>query len=292
MNRKKSRKSGRGVKWSLIFAVAVGIYMIGENIYSGMSASKADAAEKTDVKAGEGDVPTGARHYEGLDRVVMPKETASQEKDYEGFRVSFNRDNHTPNWVAWELLGTETEGEKGRTNQFWQDSEIEGCPTTDDYKRSGYDRGHLCPAADQKWSVRAMEDCFVMANMCPQDHSLNSGAWNTLENKERSWAMRDSAIMIVAGPIYEGADRIRIGQTGVRVPGAFFKVIVAPYLDEPRGIAFVYPNMSSPGNMENYMLSIDEVEQLTGYDFFAALPDEIENKIEASSSFKEWNRRK
>lgn len=223
--------------------------------------------------------------------VRIPDSIRSQQKDYEGFRVSFNYDNHTPNWVAWELLARETDGSNSRYNKFWMDEEVEGCPQTSDYTRSGFDRGHMCPAADQKWSDKAMVDCFSLANIVPQDNALNTGAWKTLENKERQWAQRDSAIVIVAGPIYTGRDRQRIGAAGVRVPGAFFKVMIAPYLPEPRGIAFVYPNMTSPGNMENYVMTIRDVEKLTGYDFFHNLPDDIEDKVETVASFKDWNKR-
>ena len=228
-------------------------------------------------------------HFPGLETVIIKKDTPEQIKEYTGFTVSFNKDNHTPNYVAWELLGSEIAYDVERTNNFWQDTEIEGCPQYKDYSRSGYDRGHLCPAADQKWSEEAMNDCFVMANMCPQDHNLNAGAWNTLENKERQWAKRDSAIVIVAGPIYEESDKKRIGNIGVRVPSAFFKAFLAPYLKEPRAIAFVYPNMSSPGNMQDYAMSIDDLEEITGYDLFPALPDDLENKVEAKFSFIEWN---
>lgn len=230
------------------------------------------------------------RQYQGLDHVVMPAAVESQEYDYKGFKVSFNSHNRTPNWVAWELLGVETEGEASRHNKFWQDVNVEGCPTTGDYRNSGYDRGHMCPAAEQKWSEEAMNDCFVMANMCPQDHALNSGAWNTLENRERNWARRDSAIVIVAGPIYENGDTKTIGN-GVLVPSAFFKVLLAPYVEQPRAIGFVFPNMSAPGNMQNYVMTIDDIEKLTGYDFFSALPDDIENEVESKASFREWNKR-
>ena len=232
------------------------------------------------------------RHYPGLENVVIKKGTPEQIKEYTGFTVSFNKDNHTPNYVAWELLGNEIAYDIERSNKFWQDNEIEGCPTTKDYTNSGYDRGHLCPAADQKWSREAMTDCFVMANICPQDHDLNAGAWNTLENKERQWAQRDSAIMIIAGPIYDDNDTKRIGNAGVRVPSAFFKAFLAPYIDQPRAIAFVYPNMSSPGNMQDYAMSIDDLEEYLGYDLFSALPDDIENLVEAKYSFTEWNRSK
>ena len=230
----------------------------------------------------------GCDHAELL-RVETPSSLSSQEKDYRGFRLSFNADNHTPNWVAWELLRSETYGDVARNNNFWQDEDMKGCPVTDDYKHSGYDRGHMCPAADQKWDPQAMEDCFALTNMAPQAHTLNDGAWKTLENKERNWADRDSAIVIVAGPIYQEGDRERIGKIGVRVPGAFFKVIIAPYLDSPRGIAFVYPNTTAPGNMQNYVMTIREVERLTGLDFFSALPDDVEEMIETKASFRDWN---
>jgi endonuclease G len=231
----------------------------------------------------------GVTHYPGLETVSLPDGLAAQMKEYIGFTISFNKDNGTPNYVAWELLGEETSGEQSRSNKFWTDSEIDGCPTTKDYSNSGYDRGHMCPAADQKWSREAMEDCFVMANICPQLHALNAGAWATLENKERQWAQRDSAIMIIAGPIYDKTDTKRIGEAGVRVPGAFFKVLAAPYADRPRGIAFVYPNMTAPGNMQDYAMSIDDLEKITGYDFFQSLPDDVEESVERSFSFKDWN---
>ncbi len=222
--------------------------------------------------------------------VKLPAGTPSQVMDYTGFRLSFNKDNRTPNWVAWSLEDHETSGAQKRGNLFWGDERVEGTPLPDDYKRSGYDRGHLCPAADQKWSQDAMHDCFVMTNMAPQARALNSGAWNTLEDMSRRWARRDGRLVIVAGPLYDKGDRERIG-SGVRVPGAFYKAILAPDAKPARAIAFVYPNMSAPGNMQNYSMSIDELEALTGYDFFSALPDDIENAVESSASFREWNKR-
>lgn len=245
----------------------------------------ASAAETSgEKKAADG------QRISGIEVADMPHDVPSLLKSYTGFTLSFNPENCTPNWVGWELLASEARGETGRSNKFWTDESLRNCPYTEDYRHSGYDRGHMCPAADQKWSERAMIDCFVMSNICPQDHSLNSGAWQTLEKKERKWAERDGAIVIVAGPVYEKTDTKRIGESGVRVPSAFFKVICAPYIKEPRAIGFVYPNMSSPGNMEQYVMTVDDVEKLTGFDFFSALPDEIENEIEKNTSFREWNR--
>lgn len=287
----------------IIFAVAAAAIIIAVGMNKRESAASAARAGNgaevadtvRDVATSRDSAPAPAdgkamAHYPDLD-LAKGHQANSIRKDYEGFRLAFNPSNKTPDWVAWELLGRETDGTTVRSDKFWQDADLEGCPTTGDYARSGYDRGHLCPAAEQKWNPKAMEDCFVMANMCPQDHALNSGAWNTLENKERAWAQRDSAIVIIAGPIYEKSDTKRIGESRVRVPGAFFKVIVAPYADNPRGIGFVFPNMSSPGSMENYVTTIDDVEKLTGLDFFYNLPDDIEDKVESIASFREWNRK-
>lgn len=226
-----------------------------------------------------------------LIHTVIPPSLASQIKEYTGFTVNFNSDNHTPNYVGWELLAEELDGEISRSNNFWYDADIDGCPDIPDYKRSGYDRGHLYPAADAKWDPQSMADCFSFANMTPQCHSLNSGAWKTLEDKERIWAKRDNRLIIIAGPVYTPSDTKRIGKIGVRVPSGFFKVMLAPDVENPRAIAFIYPNDIAPGNMQNYSMSVDEAETITGFDFFSALPDSIENIIESRSSFKEWNMR-
>lgn len=228
---------------------------------------------------------------ENIEKVSIPNDIPSVFKEYEGFIAYFNPERHTPNCISWILHRDETQGSSDRSNKFWTDKEVEGCPDTRDYTKSGYDRGHMCPAGEQKWSAEAMHDSFVMTNICPQKHELNSGAWKTLEEKERLWANRDSILVIAAGPIYNSPDPERIGQTGVAVPDAFFKVLLAPYASPIRAIGFVYPNMKSPGNMENYATTVDEVEKITGYDFFASLPDDSEYQVESVASFKEWNQR-
>lgn len=272
-----------------LVVMAIGIYAA---VRSRRSSSVSGGNEQASSRptAGWGIAPE-ARPASSYFSVAIPEGTPSQIKEYEGFTVSFNKDNGTPNWVAWELLGTEADGTEGRYNKFWQDTDLEGCPETRDYSNSGYDRGHLCPAADQKWSQQAMVDCFSLANIAPQDHDLNTGAWKTLENKERVWAKRDSAIVIIAGPIYSSTDTKRIGRADVRVPGAFFKVFAAPYLNEPRGIAFVYPNMTAPGNMQQYVMTIRELEGISGYDFFSELPRSEQDRLETKASFNDWNRR-
>lgn len=228
---------------------------------------------------------------ENINTVLTPNQN-SQIKNYTGYTVGFNEENHTPDWVAWELLGSETEGITSRSNKFWTDTDLEGCADPRDYTSSGYDRGHMSPAAEHKWSDKAMHDSFSMANICPQFPALNRGVWQTLEKLERHWAKRDSAILIVAGPIYTDNDRTTIGRSHVRVPSAFYKVLFAPYGDKPKAIAFVFPNVHVAANIKDFAMSVDQLEEITGYDFFHALPDEIENPTEAVSSFKEWTRQK
>lgn len=219
----------------------------------------------------------------------MKLQCPSQVVEYEGFTLSFNKQNGTPNWVAWALEPDETEGDEVRKNyDFWQDESVAGCPTKKDYTHSGYDRGHMCPAADQHWSADAMRDCFSMANICPQNGELNRRAWGTLEKKCRQWSNEKGGLLITAGPIYEATDTETIADGRVRVPGAFFKAIVAPNGVEPAGIAFVYPNASAPGNMFRYAMSIDELEKIINMDLFPALDDSVETVVESGFKKGAW----
>lgn len=229
-----------------------------------------------------------------LSYVVVPNEQPQQVKEYTSFTVNFNKNNHTPNYVAWELLASETTGSANRNDyDFWWDNSVEGCSKKDyQYSQYSYQRGHMCPAADNKWSAAAMKDCMSMANMAPQYASLNEKAWGTLENNSREWAKKLGALWIICGPNYDYAiDTKRIGVSDVLVPSSYFKAFL--YLDpenpaNSQAIGFVFPNGSTPGNLYDYAMSIDNLEQETGFDFFFALPDSIENEIEASFDKAFW----
>lgn len=213
----------------------------------------------------------------------------SEELRYAGMDVSFNPERHIPNWVAWELTADETAGDVKRTNRFVSDPGVAASATYDDYRGSGYDRGHMAPAGDMKWSREAMDETFYFTNICPQSKQLNTGAWRKLEEKCRKWARRDSAIVIVCGPVNADPVAERIGRSGVAVPRRFFKVVLAPYAMPPRGIGFIMDNAPVEGGMAAAAVSIDEVERVTGLDFFFQLPDEIESVVEAQNNFNDWN---
>lgn len=238
-----------------------------------------------------GPIIPGAYRASELEEVVIPDELEEIKADYTGFRVSFNPAHRIPNYVVWELTRDEANGQVARKNDFHPDPNVYGCPSLSDYKRSGFDRGHMAPAADMKWDERAMYDSHVLTNMCPQDNSINTGRWNSIEKLERKWAQRDSALIIIAGPVLSDEITRTIGK-GVSVPERFFKVMLAPFANPPRAIGFIVPNSPTEDGVERLCVSVDEVEAVTGYDFFSALPDDVENEVERASNFKLWQRLK
>lgn len=237
----------------------------------------------------EPQMPSASQTYGNLMEVVTNPTVPSQFKSYTGMDLSFNAKCHIPNWVSWELTSEETTGEVSRTNTFYNDPEIDSCPDTWDYSYSGYDRGHMAPAGDMKWSKQAMDDTFFLSNICPQAKQLNTGSWKNLEEKCRTWAQIDGKIYIVCGPIIDEKPMELIGDSKVWVPSRFFKVIIAPYSTPARGIGFIMPNGKVEGGMQVCAVTIDEVERITGHDFFSSLPDELENDLESQCNFNQWS---
>lgn len=224
-----------------------------------------------------------------LEIVVTPEDVPAEVIAYKGMTVSFNSKMHIPNWVSWELTAEETSGTVEREDNFACDEAVAGCPETWDYKYSGYDRGHMAPAGDMKWDKEAMEHTFYLTNICPQAHSLNNGTWKRLEEKCRQWAEIDGSIYIVCGPVMTDKITEYIGDSRVAVPKRFYKVILSPNANPPRGIGFIMNNGKVDGGMQQAAVSIDEVERITGLDFFSSLPDEIENDVESQCRFHYWS---
>lgn len=228
---------------------------------------------------------------EALSKVVLPDYYNNVKIEYTGFTVGFNPSMHQPNYVVWELRDNELDGTSTRKDaKFAQDTRIDGCATLDDYRRSGFDRGHLAPAADMKWNPAAMADCHFLTNISPQTHRLNNGPWNSLENRCRTWAKKFGRIIIVAGPVLSDRLRYTIGRSEVPVPDRFFKVILAPDENPPRGLAFIMSNNEAPEGIDRSVTTIRNVEEITGFDFFSILPDDQEKLAETSDNFLSWDR--
>lgn len=220
--------------------------------------------------------------------VLFPRGLSDKVVKYKGYTAHFNKDLHIPNCVTYEITANEARGKRDRSGNFERDESVAGCPNWWDYRDSGYDRGHMAPAGDMKWDEQAMNETFYLTNVCPQDAALNAGMWNDIEIKVREWARRDKSLIVVTGPIMDKKHET-IGQDiDIAVPEAFFKVILSPNTTPKKAIAFICPNRSCGGTMKSYAVSVDEVEKRTGMNFFNALPDDVENRIEGTCNINQW----
>ena len=206
---------------------------------------------------------------------------------YGAFDVHFNSERGIANCAAYELTDSELNGTVERMGEFMPDSGAKGCPSPQDYAGSGMDRGHLVPAADLKWSDDAMRQSFLLTNVCPMHKALNEGGWAKLEEKVREWTLRDSVLLVFTGPVVSAGDTT-LSSGRVTVPSAYYKVIMAPCVRPMRAIAFIYPNGHSGGRLQQYAVSIDEVEHRTGLDFFPFLPDRDQHQIESPVNLDAW----
>ena len=208
--------------------------------------------------------------------------------DHFGYSLSYNEEHEQASWVFYELTDKEISGLVKRKDQFRSDPNVKtGSASLSDYKGSGYDRGHLAPAADMRWSPTAMSESFFMSNMSPQNPSFNRGIWKKLENKVRDWVINDQTIYVVTGGVLtDSLDAI--GENQVSVPNHYYKVVLDYTKPVIRGIGFILPNERSNLSLMNFAVSIDSVEIFTGIDFYYSLPDSIEDSIESIINLPAW----
>ena len=224
----------------------------------------------------------------------LPRLTVKRQEQvirHEGYTVSYNSDYRIANWVAYELTGKEAKSSHAeRSNKFVPDPDVTGATATnEDYTRTGYDRGHLAPAGDMRWSAKAMRESFYLSNICPQKPGLNRGIWKELEELSRLWAKEAGSLLIVTGPVIE-KDMKRLGKNRVGVPKTFYKVICTIVNNEYQGIGFLFDNRDYGGtSLKSMAVPIDKVEKVTGIDFFPSLPDDVEKRMESSVDSSVWS---
>jgi len=233
---------------------------------------------------------TGAIHPVPVSHLEMP---ATGPKDqvihHTGYTLSYNRTYHVANWVAYELTAQETVPVVKRSNKFVPDPLLpSGSASNADYKNSGYDKGHLAPAADMEYSYQTMAESFYLSNMAPQEPGFNRGIWSKLEEQVRQWAVEDGSVYIVTGCVL-AKGLPAIGRDKITVPAWFYKVIFDYTGPEVKGIGFLMPNRGSQLPLRHFAVTIDSVEAVTGVDFFYQLPDEQENIIESTVNLSKWN---
>ena len=235
----------------------------------------------------------------GLERPIC--RAKNHDKDHEirnftHYSICYRESYEQAEWSAYCLTEEELVKNASRSNDFRPDPQIStGSASLADYRKSGYDRGHLSPAADFAFDSKAMSETFYMSNMSPQIGGLNRGIWKDLESQVRVWAKTFGRVYVVSGPVLEkpASEYSSIGENKVSVPDFYYKVILAPiYKDENdrmspddassvASIAFIFPNEKCSGELFDYAVTIDEVEERTKLDFFSLLDDEIEEQIES-----------
>ena len=222
-----------------------------------------------------------------------------QIRKFAHYSVCYRESYEQAEWSAYCLTEDQLVKNASRSNDFRPDPEIVSeSASLSDYKGSGYDRGHLTPAADMGFSEQAMSETFFMSNMSPQAGGLNRGIWKDLEAQVRQWAKKFGRVYVVSGPILEkpSSDYKSIGENKVSVPEFYYKVILAPIYDSDDdkktpsdaktvvATAFIFPNEKCNKALSDYVVSVDEVEKRTKIDFFSLLEDGVEDQIESTSS--------
>ena len=208
-----------------------------------------------------------------------------------GFIISYNAEARLPEWVAYELTADETRGDVDRDESvFRMDPTYKGTQAMrEDYFDSGWSRGHMACAADFQWDEEAMNDTFYLTNICPQDEELNKGDWNYLEKQVRRWARDYGKVWVVTGPIIGDNLYGVIGDRGVIVPDSFFKAVLAENRGKYHAIAFVMDNDDKRYWLDDCAMTVDELEDITGLDFFPLLPDDVEKNVESKITLSFWN---
>ncbi|RNC84799.1 MAG: DNA/RNA non-specific endonuclease [Balneola sp.] len=205
------------------------------------------------------------------------------------YSLSYNEAYEQADWVAYELTATEVNGTTPRKDSFKGDFKITtGTAGYGDYANSGYDRGHLIPAADLKMSEESMSSSFYYSNISPQHRSFNRGIWRSLESIVRNWALTEERVYVITGPVLSKGIIESIGENEIGVPKYFYKVVYDP-TDERKAIGFILEN--SDGNdlpITNYAVTVDSVESFTGLDFYHNLEDSLEEPFESTIDISLW----
>lgn len=197
------------------------------------------------------------------------------------YTLSYSEPHEQAEWVYYVLTPDNINGSVARHDKFRPDNKVPtGSAQLADYKKSGYDRGHLCPAAAMKQNSKAMLETFYMSNMSPQKPSFNRGGWKKLETYVRELTLSDKLLYVVTGPVLNGIDSIKsIGINEVTVPEYFYKVIYSPNKQYMK--AYLMPNNTIKSALDSYIITVDKLEEITDIDFFYNLNDSIQNKLEA-----------
>ena len=220
---------------------------------------------------------------------ILPNTNRGYLIQHSYFTLSYSETNRQAEWVAYNLTPELITGAQERTDDFKIDPKVKNNPVASgDYSGSGYDRGHLCPAADMKLNLTSMSETFYMSNMSPQDPSFNRGIWETLESRVRTWAIEKNGVYVITGPILNNICG-SIKNATISVPCSYYKIIFKDNGTDKIAIALILDNKGSSSSLKSFATSIDKIESLTGINFLSGLTDDIENKLESNINTLSWS---
>ena len=218
----------------------------------------------------------------------LPKSPEGERVIHPYFLFSYREEHEQAAWVAYTLDRTHLSSESRVRPYYVQDPKV----STEsahwrNYKGSGYDRGHLCPAGDRKFSEEAYNQTFYTSNVSPQESRFNAGIWNALEQQVRRWAHRYGRVHVITGGVLK--DNLpAIGRERVTVPEQFFKVVIREEGSQVRALAFVIPHRDSDRALETFVIPLDTLEALSGLDFLAGLEPSQQESLEKVIETKYW----
>ncbi|GGW34333.1 DNA/RNA non-specific endonuclease [Arenibacter certesii] len=230
--------------------------------------------------------------YAGTQTLVpkdyWPSSTTGALVQHNHYMFSYSEEHEQAEWVAYLIDKSHLTYDDRKRPYFIQDPKVK--TTSADwrnYKGSGYERGHLCPAGDRRFSEEAYNETFYTSNISPQIGDFNGGIWNRLEQQIRSWAKREGPLVIItAGVLSE--DLPTIGKEDVAVPKYFYKIVAKGEGKDLKIIAFLIPHKKLDANLKDFVVTVDQIEKLTSIDFFQGLPYEIQEKLESEVNTKGW----
>ena len=219
----------------------------------------------------------------------LPTSTTEQVITHKHYTLSYSEKHEQAEWVAYTLNTAHIASSNFKRPYFEKDPKVKTQSAHyKNYSKSGYDKGHLCPAGDRKFSKFAHDETFLTSNISPQEHQFNAGIWNRLEQKTRYWATKYKSLYVITGGVLENTSK-SIGSEKVTVPDYFYKIILDFHEPEIKAIAFLIPHEESKKGLYKFVTSIDYIEEITGIDFFPKIEDTLENKLEAATSYSNWN---
>lgn len=216
---------------------------------------------------------------------LIPSSTHNAIVVHNHFMLSYSEPHEQAEWVAYTLERSHLTYDDRERPYFIEDPKVR-TKSADwrNYKRSGYDRGHLCPAGDRRFSEFAYNETFYTSNITPQDKAFNAGIWNRLEMKVRQWCKRYGTLHIITGGVLKGKLK-EIGEEDVDIPNAFYKVVARKNGDSYRVLAFLIPHKESNLPLSEFLVPVDRLENLTNLDFFQNLKEaeyQLEKKVDIS----------